>query len=166
MSCNKNIFIRDSLIRNLERECLEIVQDPYGNYAIQYALEYYGISVCVNLINAIVANIVLLSNQKFASNVVEKCIESGSEVEIIIMIKFILFYLKNIFRIIIAEMFLNNHNFMAIMKNKYGNFVLIKAIKTMSAEFKIEVKNYLLKNISISCGKERTNFNYIIDQFF
>jgi pumilio RNA-binding family len=81
MSSNKNIFIRDNLIRNLENDSLEIVQDPYGNYAIQYAIEYYGISVCANLINTIVSNIVLLSNQKFASNVVEKCIESGSDVK-------------------------------------------------------------------------------------
>lgn len=160
MSCNKNIFIRDCLIRNLDQKCLEIVQDPYGNYAIQYALEFYGVNVCVNIINIIVANIVLLSNQKFASNVVEKCIESGSEVGIKLFI-----FLQNLFRFIVAEMFLNNHNFMPIMKNKYGNFVLIKAIKTMSMEFKLEVKNFLVKNFSITCGKERTKFNYIIDQF-
>jgi len=86
MSCNKNIFIRDCLMRNLDQKCLEIVQDPFGNYAIQYALEFYGVNVCLNIINIIVANIVLLSNQKFASNVVEKCIESGSEVGIKIFI--------------------------------------------------------------------------------
>lgn len=62
-------------------------------------------------------------------------------------------------------MFFNNHNFIAIMKNKYGNFVLIKAIKTMCKEFKLEVKNFLVKNISTTCGKERTKFNYILDQF-
>jgi hypothetical protein len=62
-------------------------------------------------------------------------------------------------------MFLNNQNFLSIMKNKYGNFVLIKAIKTMGFELKLEVKSYLLKNVTVNCGKEKTKFNYIVDQF-
>ena len=80
MSANTSMSIRYGLVRNLERNCIEVLKDPYGNYSIQYALDYYGANLCVNIINTVVANVVLLANQKFSSNVVEKCIECGFEV--------------------------------------------------------------------------------------
>lgn len=70
----------------MKKQCLEIVQNPFGNYAIQYALEAYGDSICEGIINEIVNNILSLSMQKYSSNVVEKCIEYSNFVHIIILI--------------------------------------------------------------------------------
>lgn len=67
-------------MENFEKECMEIVQDPFGNYAIQHVLEVYGSSLSIGIINEIKNNILSLSMQKFSSNVVEKCIEYSNYV--------------------------------------------------------------------------------------
>lgn len=59
---------------------MDIVQDPFGNYAIQHTMEVYGSQICNGIINEIANNILSLSMQKFSSNVVEKCIEISNPV--------------------------------------------------------------------------------------
>ncbi len=68
------------LINKFEKDCIEIVQDPFGNYAIQYAIDTFGYDSCKKIINEICVNILSLSMQKFSSNVVEKCIENCDDV--------------------------------------------------------------------------------------
>ena len=72
--------MREQLIKKFEKDCIEIVQDPFGNYAIQYAIDTFGYDSCENIINEICVNILSLSMQKFSSNVVEKCIENCNDV--------------------------------------------------------------------------------------
>lgn len=57
----------------------ELVQNPFGNYAIQHAFDVY-LKDCVKLFEKVVEKIIQYSNQKFSSNVVEKCISIGSAV--------------------------------------------------------------------------------------
>ncbi len=59
---------------------IEIVQDPFGNYAIQHTLELYGAQMCQAILNEIGKHVISLSMQKFSSNVVEKCLENIEEV--------------------------------------------------------------------------------------
>lgn len=75
MNVNINGSIKNIIIKNLEDKLMLIVQDPYGNYAIQHALEVYGPYICFNIIKIILGNIVSLSIQKYSSNVVERCIQ-------------------------------------------------------------------------------------------
>ena len=74
ISSNKTVDIRENLLRSFQKDLVEIVEDAFGNYAVQHAIDIYGADVCSNIINQIVNNILSLSNQKFSSNVVEKCI--------------------------------------------------------------------------------------------
>ncbi len=74
--------MKENILSNLNSDCIEIVQDPFGNYAIQFAIEQYGVEDCFEIVQQILCNIVLLANQKFSSNVVEKCIESGFQVKV------------------------------------------------------------------------------------
>jgi hypothetical protein len=60
-------------------------------------------------------------------------------------------------------MFLNPNNFVSILKNKYGNFVIQKAILRMTPNEKFELKEYLTKKVNINGGKERIKFNSIIE---
>lgn len=69
-------------MRSFEHNCTEIVEDAFGNYAVQYALDNYGYQVCWNLIEHVIKNLLSLSNQKFSSNVVEKCIQVSDRVKI------------------------------------------------------------------------------------
>lgn len=73
-------------MKKFQENFFEIVQDPFGNYAIQHTIDTFGSLYCKNLINEICANILTFSLQKFSSNVVEKCIENCEEVLYIIFL--------------------------------------------------------------------------------
>jgi hypothetical protein len=49
------------------------------------------------------------------------------------------------------------------MKNKYGNFVIQKAIKTMTFEDKLIIKEELRKKIDLASIKERERIARLID---
>ena len=51
----------------------------------------------------------------------------------------------------------------SILKNKYGNFVLQKAIMIMSPEEKKEIKEYLIKKIGLISNKEKARLKGLID---
>lgn len=63
---------QDMLLAQLSRNALDLVQSPYGNYAIQHALEEWGGEMCTPIFQALEGRIMQLSIQKFSSNVVEK----------------------------------------------------------------------------------------------
>ncbi len=59
-------------------------------------------------------------------------------------------------------MFLNSTNFVVILKNKYGNFVIQKAIQRMNQKEKNELKEHL-KKLNVNGGKERTKYNAVLE---
>ena len=59
-------------------------------------------------------------------------------------------------------MFLTS-NFVSIIKNKYGNFVIQKVIMKMNPKEKAVIKELLGKRVSVNGGKERIKFNSIIE---
>ncbi len=62
----------------------------------------------------------------------------------------------------IKELF-NTSKLSSLLKNKYGNYVLQKAIQIMSYEEKIETREYLMKKVSFSSNKEKARLNALID---
>jgi hypothetical protein len=54
--------------------CLELIQDPYGNYAVQRLLEVWGKSCHGALEAHLSVRLVQLSIQKYSSNVIEQCL--------------------------------------------------------------------------------------------
>ena len=64
----------------IQKNCLEIIQNPFGNYIIQHILEEWGSEICKDVTKMIHQNIISLSMQKFSSNVVEKCMDLIDEV--------------------------------------------------------------------------------------
>ncbi len=51
---------------------LDLVQDPFGNYVVQYVLDL-GIEAFTNsLVQQFIGHVCILSVQKFSSNVIEK----------------------------------------------------------------------------------------------
>jgi hypothetical protein len=65
----------------------------------------------------------------------------------------------------LAEVF-NCNNFLLLFKNKYGSFVLQKAISLMSLGEKREIKEFLTKKININGFKEKTKFNLLLEQMY
>jgi Pumilio-family RNA binding repeat len=57
-----------------------LTKDQFGNYVIQHILEHGKAQEDKNrIVKSIKGRVIELSNHKFASNVVEKCLEYGSE---------------------------------------------------------------------------------------
>ena len=79
---NEDITIRNKILFLVQKNCLEIIQNPFGNYISQHILEEWGPEVCSDVTKIIHQNLVSLSMQKFSSNVVEKCMDLISEVQL------------------------------------------------------------------------------------
>lgn len=125
---------KSRIIQIISDNCLEISQNPFGNYVIQYLFEEWNINDYPTIIEILINNITSLSIQKFSSNVSEKIID----------------YLPNDKRKeLIKELFVPN-KLMAILKNKYGRFVLKKVSKSLTNEEKEELKPVIEKFSSLT----------------
>ena len=53
----------------------------------------------------------------------------------------------------------------ALLKNKYGNFVLQKAVNYLTPEEKVETKKYLQSKINLTSTKEKSRINNFLLNF-
>lgn len=100
--------------RVVELTCLnfeKLIQNPYGNYAIQHIVENYP-KDSLMIMNKILTKIIPYSSQKISSNVIEKC----------------LIVCDSLFRRRVVEEILRNGRLGDLMKNKYGNFVTLQLL--------------------------------------
>lgn len=67
------------MLDELHRCTSQLVQDQYGNYVIQHILERGRAADKSLVIDKIRGQVLQLSKHKFASNVVEKCVDYGSK---------------------------------------------------------------------------------------
>jgi hypothetical protein len=66
---------RSHLVRRIVEKSLELMQDAYGNYVVQYVLDVCGDDDVHAVCESVVGKVCLLAIQKFSSNVMEKCLE-------------------------------------------------------------------------------------------
>lgn len=78
MSHCRDAISQQQLINALSVHALDLVQGPFGNYAVQHALEEWGGEACDKIIQALVEKVVQLSIQKFSSNVVEQMLKCAT----------------------------------------------------------------------------------------
>lgn len=80
---NVDTSIKSIIIDKINTNCLEILQNPFGNYIIQhifdvslnYKIKTWNLDTCKEIFKVILNNISSLSMQKFSSNVIEKCLD-------------------------------------------------------------------------------------------
>ena len=70
-------YQREALVTCIVDSAVELVQDAYGNYAVQYILDLNIPQVNARLGLIFTQQIVSLSEQKFSSNVIEKCLQQN-----------------------------------------------------------------------------------------
>jgi len=145
VSGNSEQNIRKKILECVSLNGIDIIQNPFGNYIIQYMLDSWGVCSCASIINVIADNIVTLSLQKFSSNVVEKCLD------MIDLQKRTLWC---------RELFININNFLTLVKNKYGNYVLNRALQKLSFHEKKELKESM-NNHLLSANIHRKDKNRI-----
>ncbi|KAF2858487.1 ARM repeat-containing protein [Piedraia hortae CBS 480.64] len=68
-----------NLVDKVIANAYSLVQDPFGNYVVQYILDLSEPTFTEPLCRSFLGNVAFLSKQKFSSNVVEKCIRCASD---------------------------------------------------------------------------------------
>lgn len=66
---------RSNLVNKIVEKSLELMQDAYGNYVVQYVLDVCSDEDVHAVCESVAGNVSLLAIQKFSSNVMEKCLE-------------------------------------------------------------------------------------------
>lgn len=66
---------RAHLVRKIVEKSLELMQDAYGNYVVQYVLDVCSNNDVHAVCESVIGKVSLLAIQKFSSNVMEKCLE-------------------------------------------------------------------------------------------
>nr|OQO30390.1 hypothetical protein B0A51_02350 [Rachicladosporium sp. CCFEE 5018] len=70
---------KGKLIRQISQNALNLVQDPFGNYVVQYILDIQEPLFTEPMCEQFFGKVVFLSKQKFSSNVIEKAIRCANE---------------------------------------------------------------------------------------
>jgi len=143
LDCNgicliKNFIKTNTILNNKKRINEEIVkhfvvlaESPFGNYGIQYLMENWNKNEFNDMKTKILENLHKLSVQQYSSNVVEKAIEIFDD---------------ETRELIIKKLCLDD-NFIVLLKNKFGRFVLNKAINYMDINLKNQLELILINNI-------------------
>jgi hypothetical protein len=66
-------------VDRIVKKSLELMQDAYGNYVVQYVLDVCADDHVQAVCESVVGRVNLLAIQKFSSNVMEKCLERCSD---------------------------------------------------------------------------------------
>lgn len=114
-SSSSSAFKRPLLDR-LTTSALLLIQSPFGNYAVQHALQVWGPLECQPILQLIKVHLGELSTQKFSSNVVEKAIEMAQEADA-----------KQMIRILASAPVTTT-----LVESSYGSFVVQKALERAS----------------------------------
>ncbi|KAI0971155.1 ARM repeat-containing protein [Xylaria arbuscula] len=114
----------------------KLLTDQYGNYVIQHIIGHGEPEDRYIMIQHVIERAVALSKHKFASNVVEKCIEFGTAAE------------RNAIRAKLTTTSADGTNpLQLLMKDQFGNYVLQKMIEWLQGPEKIafvsEIRAYL-----------------------
>ena len=155
--CLIKIFIKtNTLIGDKKRINEKIVnnfvilsESPFGNYGVQYLMEIWDENDLGDVGNKILENLYELSLQQFSSNVIEKAIEIFTE--------------ENRTKILKKLCFENNF-VLTLVNNKFGKFVLNKAIKYMQKDLLNKFQNNLNNEINkdILKTKDKNKFKKLL----
>jgi hypothetical protein len=127
----KDEQMRSTIVHLLYENLEDLIQNPYGNYAVQHAFDCYP-NQCDKILDKILDKIIQYSDQKFSSNVIEKCLVLSTA-------EYKHRFVKEI---------LKSDRIVELMKNKYGNFVILKVLATATSEDKVSVMQGLQRNVN------------------
>lgn len=103
---------RSNLVGRIVEKSLELMQDAYGNYVVQYVLDVCGDEDVQAVCESVAGKVCLLAIQKFSSNVMEKCLERCTDR--------------------VKEMYLhelsNTERIRELMMDPFGNYVVQRAL--------------------------------------
>ncbi|TIA37268.1 ARM repeat-containing protein [Aureobasidium pullulans] len=111
---------KGQLVQHITMNAFTLVQDPFGNYVVQYILDLGEPAFSEPLAESFLGNVAILSRQKFSSNVIEKSIRTGNE---------------NTRRALINEI-MNPVDLEKLLRDSYANYVVQTAMDYADPETK------------------------------
>ncbi|XP_020548035.1 pumilio homolog 5 isoform X4 [Sesamum indicum] len=105
-----------SIVDEILESAYDLAHDQYGNYVTQHVLERGRPSERSRIISKLSGKIVQMSQHKYASNVVEKCLAFGDAAEREVLIEEILVQSEG------------NDNLLTMMKDQFANYVVQKIL--------------------------------------
>ncbi|KAL7719099.1 PUM-HD domain-containing protein [Entamoeba marina] len=143
----------NKIIPNLMVNCSELIQDQYGNFVIQRLMDNYP-DILTDVISCITGNVVYYSKQKFSSNVVEKCLKSGSKAQVSVLLN---------------ELY-ESESISVLIEDQYGNFVIQASLDCVPENEKESVASKILphipKNGKFSYHIERSCCKHYLNKYF
>ncbi|KAK5172601.1 uncharacterized protein LTR77_002721 [Saxophila tyrrhenica] len=112
---------KGALVDAIIGEAFALVQDPFGNYVVQYILDLTEPCFTEPLCHSFQGKVVHLSKQKFSSNVIEKCIRCAS---------------RDTKRMLIQEI-LPPFELEKLLRDNYANYVVQTALDSADEELKL-----------------------------
>ena len=103
---------RAHLVNRIVENSLELMQDAYGNYVVQYVLDVCSDDDVHAVCESVVNRVCLLAIQKFSSNVMEKCLERCTD---------------RVKEAYMAELS-NTDRIRELMMDPFGNYVVQRAL--------------------------------------
>ena len=133
------------IINSLKKNFLIIAENPFGNYVIQYIFEVWPMKDCETIVNEILEKVYDLSCHRFSLNIVIKALNIFN------------YEYKN--KLIYILCF--SSNILHLLDNKYGIFVINKAVDSMDNNMKIEFRKFLDNNFKNINSNEQALLNKI-----
>ena len=118
---NQNSTYYQVLKRIISEHCLTLVQNPYGNYAIQVVIDNWNKNDVLDIISALYGYMSLLATMKYSSNVIEKLIK----------------FSEKVLSMFIKETCIDNGTIGKIVKDSFGNYVVQTALKVSKGNMKM-----------------------------
>ena len=132
-----------ALKKEISKDSLVLIQNPYGNYALQTVLENWDLDDCEEIMSNFYGKCILLSLQKYSSNVIEKCLERSQ------------LFLQNCLR----EILMNDTSstFPVLLRNNFGNYVIQTILRCLpNSQIRTALISEIKRNIECISDKKVT----------
>ncbi|KAI9300586.1 armadillo-type protein [Cunninghamella echinulata] len=114
---------KSQLVQVVTCNALPLVQDPFGNYVVQYVLDLGEVQYSDLLVRRLIEHVCDLSVQKFSSNVIEKCIRVSE---------------PEIRRALITEL-INQSNMEKLLRDSFANYVIQTCLDYADQDQKVQL---------------------------
>nr|XP_043630135.1 pumilio homolog 12-like [Erigeron canadensis] len=121
---------KERLMTEIIENSLHLAEHPYGNYVVQHLLGMQIPEVTGNILRKLDGNIVPLASNKYGSNVIEKILKDVPDDQSTPIIREIL----------------NSSQFLDVIQNPYGNYVVQSALQAAKGPIKEIMINRIQKD--------------------
>jgi hypothetical protein len=153
MQAGKMLYNYDVVLQELLHCTISLVQDQYGNYVIQHVLEHGKKEDKSEIIRMLRGKILQLSQHKFASNVIEKCVQFGGYEDRQILLEEICSEKDRYGDVMPLEI---------MMKDQYANYVVQKILDVCDQQQRELLINRIRSSPHVQSLKKYTYGKHII----